>query len=265
MSVSARLAGARWLWTTAGGIGLDTVDRVKYGLSWYLSRLPGATAAASHFRMKVPGPMCVFIRPNGVDYRTLADIFGRRVYDIGPTAASRVLDLGANIGLATVRLASRFPGAEFACVEPSPSNRATLKKAIRANGIRARILEGAIGVSSGQADLQVGCDSDMFSLVPAVKSALTLRVRQFTVEEVMNAMGWEEIDLLKIDIEGYEKTLFRENNAWLNRVKAIVGEAHGHVGYGIDEVRADLEPFGFAVKLASFEAQYGLTLFEAYR
>ena len=50
-------------------------------------------------------------------------------------------------------------------------------------------------------------------------SAHRLRVRQFTVPELLLALGWEGIDVLKIDIEGYEKTLFHGNNAWLSRVR----------------------------------------------
>ena len=79
-------------------------------------------------------------------------------------------------------------------------------------------------------------------------SAHRLRVRQFTVPELLLALGWEGIDVLKIDIEGYEKTLFHGNNAWLSRVRWIIEEAHGHVNYSIDDVRADLAPFGFKVR-----------------
>jgi hypothetical protein len=57
--------------------------------------------------------------------------------------------------------------------------------------------------------------------------------------------------------------LFQGNNVWLNRVRLIVGEAHGHVDYGIDDVRADLAPFGFDVIQKSFDVKNRLTIFEA--
>jgi len=95
-------------------------------------------------------------------------------------------------------------------------------------------------------------------------SAHRLRVRQFTVPELLLALGWEGIDVLKIDIEGYEKTLFHGNNAWLSRVRWIIEEAaHGHVNYSIDDVRADLAPFGFKVRQKSFDTNNRLTIFEA--
>jgi FkbM family methyltransferase len=205
------------------------------------------------------------IRPNGTDHRTLADVFDRRLYDLRATGVKRVLDLGANIGVTTLFFASRFPEADFACVEPFPGNRVVLQAAIELNHIRATVFEGAVGADAGEADLIVDGSPDLFSLTPAKVSTRKLGVRLFSVPELLAALGWDDIDLLKIDIEGYEKTLFRRNNAWLNRVRWIIGEAHEHVGYRIDEVRADLAPFGFKVTQNSFDPEVGLTIFEASR
>ena len=264
MNIATSIAGAPSLWTTGGRLGLNPLDRVKYVLSWYLSRRTFlATIAPAYFIVRLPGGIRAPIRPNGVDRGTLADIFERRLYDVNAAGVRRVLDLGANIGAATLFFASRFPEAEFACVEPFPGNRAVLRETIKLNRIRATVFEGAVGTGAGEADLHLSGNADSFSLTPAEASAQKLRVRQFAVPELLAALGWDEIDLLKIDIEGYEKTLFRGNNAWLSRVRVIVGEAHGHVGYGIDDVRADLAPFGFQVTLKSFDAKNGLTIFEA--
>lgn len=265
MNIAASLAYAGSLWATAGRLGLNPLDRSKYLLTWYLSSRHTLLSkfAPSHFIVHLAGGIRAPIRPNGVDGKTLSDIFDARLYDLSAGGAKRILDLGANIGVATMFFASRFPEAEFACVEPSPANQAVLREAISLNRIRATVFEGAVGTEAGEAELHVGSDPDMFSITPAHPSAQTLRVRQFTVPELLAALGWDHIDLLKIDIEGYEKVLLCRNNAWLGRVRLIIGEAHGHVGYGIEEVRADLAPFGFQVTLRNFDANYGLTIFEA--
>jgi FkbM family methyltransferase len=258
------MLGARSLWTTSGKLGLGLVDRVKYALSWYLSRHALLTMIApAHFVMQLPGKVQAPIRPNGVDCRTLTDIFGNHVYHLQADRVKRILDLGANIGATTLFLASRFPEAKFACVEPFPGNQAMLRETIKLNNIPATVFEGAIGADAGEADLYVGCAADMYSLTPTDLSAQTIRVRKFTVPEILSSLGWDEIDLLKIDIEGYEKTLLHENNVWLNKTRMIIGEAHGHVGYRIAEVRADLAPFGFTVTQNSFDSESGLTIFEA--
>ena len=101
--------------------------------------------------------------------------------------------------------------------------------------------------------------------MPARAGGRRIVVDQVTVPDVLDRLGWPVVDLLKIDIEGYERVLFSRRNAWLNRVTRIIGEAHGHVGYGIEQVRADLAPFGFTVECKSYDARYGLTVFEAIK
>ena len=219
--------------------------------------------APAHFVVHLPCGIRAPIRPNCVDGKTVSEIFGGRLYDLSASGVRRILDLGANIGAATMFFASRFPEAEFGCVEPFPGNQLVLREAIRLNLIRATVFAGAVGTDAGEEDLHVGSDPDMYSLTPASPSAQTIRIRQFTVPDLMSALGWEQIDLLKIDIEGYEKILLHGNNAWLSRVRLIIGEAHGHVDYGIEDVRADLAPFGFTVTLKSFDVKHRLTVFEA--
>lgn len=51
--------------------------------------------------------------------------------------------------------------------------------------------------------------------------------------------------LLKIDIEGAEKELLGKNNDWLKDVDNIVVELHKP--YNINDLRKDLEPFGFSI------------------
>ena len=221
--------------------------------------------APAQFKLTLPDGLLVPLRPNGIDRNTMADVFAERLYELSVTGVQRVLDLGANIGMATLFFAARFPDAEFACVEPSPGNCSVLREAIRLNGIRATVFEGAVGVMPGEADLDVGHAPDQFSLTPYQSTGRKIRVRQFAVPEILSTLGWDTVDLMKIDIEGYEKTLFRDGKHWLPRVKLIVGEAHGHVNYGINEVRADLAPLGFEVKLKSYDKKsvHGLTVFEA--
>ena len=214
--------------------------------------------------VQLPGGPKACIRPNGTDHVVLAEIFGAKPYE-SAAAPKRILDLGANIGMTTLFFGARFPDAEIGSVEPFPGNQTLLRENIRLNQIRSTVFAGAVGITSGEAELFVGDVADAFSLTPAsnVGPQKKVRVPQFSVEQIMAQLHWTHIDLLKIDIEGYEKTLFKSNNAWLRSVKQIVGEAHGHVGYGIKELRADLEPFGFKVSEKHYDPVNELTIFEA--
>jgi FkbM family methyltransferase len=270
MNIASSIAHARTLWDNGRKLDLIVADRAKLTMAYYISRsaLLGHLAPP-HFTLQLPGGYKACIRPNGRDQAALAEIFGIKPYQPAQSAANpkRILDLGANIGMATLFLTTQFPDAEIASVEPFPGNLAILRENVRLNQIRSTIFAGAVGVSSGEAELSVGNVADAVSLVPASDAGrqTKLRVKQFSVDEIMDQLHWTQIDLLKIDIEGYEKTLFKSNNAWLGRVNQIVGEAHGHVGYGIKEVRADLEPFGFKLIEKYYDAVHELTIFEAIK
>jgi hypothetical protein len=52
----------------------------------------------------------------------------------------------------------------------------------------------------------------------------------------MAAYGLEHIDLLKIDIEGAEKEVFRDASAWIDNVRMLVVELHEFVAIGCSRV-----------------------------
>lgn len=267
MNIASSISYARTLWDTGRKLDLAMADRAKFTMAYLLSRRVFlGHFAPRYFTILLPGGFKACIRPNGRDQAVLAEIFGCEPYqsDVNP---KRILDLGANIGMATLFFAMQFPDAEIASVEPFPGNEAMLRENVRLNKIRCTVFAGAVGVSSGEAELFVGEVADAFSLTPASDAGwhTKIRVRQFSVDEIMDQLHWTQIDLLKIDIEGCESTLFKSNNAWLGRVNRIVGEAHGHVGYGIKEVSADLEPFGFKVIEKLYEPVHALTIFEAIK
>lgn len=269
MNWHSSLGEARGLWRTASDVRLSPANRVKYMMSYYFSRPGLASVAPTHLNLALPSSgrrvLKVSLRPNGGDHHTFRDVFQRRLYAVDATDVRHVLDLGANIGLSTLFFALQFPDAEFACVEPSTDNCKILRAVLARNDINAVVIQSAIGPVFGAAELHLTSDASSYSLVPAIPSARRERVMQVTVPAVLERLGWNDVDVLKVDIEGYERKLFSQNNAWLTCVKRIVGEAHGHVGYGIDQVRADLAPFGFHVLFKSYDTRYALTVFEGRR
>jgi hypothetical protein len=127
------------------------------------------------------------------------------------------------------------------------------------------VFEAAVGISDGSTDLFISVDPTAISITPGVETTHKITVEQISVPSVMNKMGWNHIDLLKVDIEGYEKTLFSSGNDWLQYVNLIVGEAHAHVQYRFDDVVRDLTPFGFLVTRKQTDPVYGMVVFEARR
>jgi hypothetical protein len=47
-----------------------------------------------------------------------------------------------------------------------------------------------------------------------------------TVDTIMKEQGIDHIDILKIDIEGAEREVFRDPSSWIGKVDALIVELH---------------------------------------
>ena len=120
-----------------------------------------------------------------------------------------VLDVGAHHGLYTL-LASRLVGrtGKVIAFEPSPRERKRLAKHVRWNRLREVQIEPyALGAKSGEAKLYLTDSINDWcnSLRPPADGAeqiVTVPVR--ALDEVISQFKLNEIDLLKLDIEGGE-------------------------------------------------------------
>ena len=140
----------------------------------------------------------------------------------------RILDLGANIGMAAGALAAQFPDAAFLLVEPDPRNLERLKKTVDWNGLNASIVRSAVAATPRRLRLRVGDNPTCSALETSAMHALpdTVEVDVMTVDDLLRHAGWDAVDLVKIDIEGTEEELLTESNAWLARTGALILEIH---------------------------------------
>lgn len=183
------------------------------------------------FRRPICGP--VFLRTRGSDFETLIEIVKKNVYrcvlDAGIPCRS-VIDLGSNIGLASLYFASAFPSCRVLAVEPNLSTYRILQRNLQpliAAG-RARAVHAAIWNS----DMELaGCDTDVPDLfsgfkVRASDAADAERIAGRSMASLLAEFAFDSVDLLKVDIEGAEVELFRGDVSWLDRVNAIAIEFH---------------------------------------
>jgi len=134
-----------------------------------------------------------------------------------------IVDLGANIGLASALMLSKFPGASVIAVEPDPGNCEVLRQNLAAYGDRVRVLEGAVWAYDGEVSLDRSF-GDRREWAVAVRAGNG--VRAFSMAHIFSNFDGQ-IDLLKIDIEGSEKALFSADTSWLSRVRNLSIELHG--------------------------------------
>jgi hypothetical protein len=73
------------------------------------------------------------------------------------------------------------------------------------------------------------------------------RARGLSVNSLLDSLGWDRVDFVKMDIEGAEREVLRRNTAWAHRVHSIKVEAHGD--YGREQCVRDLQELGFRTAL----------------
>jgi FkbM family methyltransferase len=184
-------------------------------------------------RVKRPFRAAVWLRERGTDIDTFQEVVRNEIYRVVAERAGAceyALDLGGNIGLATLYLAGRFPGCKVLTVEPSPENQAVLARNVAplvAAG-RCRVVPGAVWHEDTTVDLSPvpwGAGFDSFTVSAAAE--LRQPVPAYTVETLLKTAGFPRADVVKIDIEGAEVRVFRGPVGWLARVNALAVEFHG--------------------------------------
>jgi methylase of polypeptide subunit release factors len=85
------------------------------------------------FELAGGGSVVAYDRP--VTNRLHQEIFEDSVYEVGDLGpAPRIVDCGANVGLATAWFVTRHPGASVVALEPEPDALALLRRNVAENG-----------------------------------------------------------------------------------------------------------------------------------
>lgn len=204
-------------------------------------------------------PYRIRARRNGTDVMVLMQVFHYGEYDASgiPWAnLRRIIDAGAHIGASTLYFAARAPQAEIACIEPEASNREllTLNVADR-NGPLARIFDAALWVRDEPIAFGLGELSVSHKVSSQAKGGASVQGKR--VPTILDDLGWDSVDLLKIDVEGAERDLFEdpELGTWLPRVGNLLVECHSHFGFGSspEDLQRILTPHGFRVLVHDHE------------
>jgi FkbM family methyltransferase len=175
------------------------------------------------------------------ELEVLDEVFLQGEYELSmPEAPRTILDLGSHIGASLVALSAQFPEARLFGVE---ANRDTFAR-LRANAKMLSVVElrnVAVTGHDGTVSLRAGRDSWASSVLaddydrPAKASMEEVPAR--TLGGLLEELGLERVDLLKVDIEGAEYEAFAAFEHW-ESIGTIVMEWHGDM---LDRPLADLE------------------------
>lgn len=173
-----------------------------------------------------------FLRIPSSDTLTYDQIFLHQEYDfVAENPPKVIVDAGANIGLASIFFANRYPDAKIIAIEPESGNFEFLKQNVEPypNVIPVQAALWDHNTSINLVDPGLG--SWGFMTQEDDRSAHQLgevchNVTAMTVDKVMLDYGLEKIDILKIDIEGAEREVFRDPTLWIDKVDALIVELH---------------------------------------
>jgi FkbM family methyltransferase len=179
-----------------------------------------------------------WIRPGTSDWVIFRDFFLEESYAKTDSKITNmnIIDAGANIGAASFLLKQRHPESNIFAIEPDASNCKMYKLNMapfsniilfenglhHTNDLSLKILNP----DASKYSFQLGQDSD------ELNKNNELSVNSISINNIVDTFKLEKIDIVKIDIEGGEKSLFEFNTEWLNKCDQLIIELHEHYAPG---------------------------------
>lgn len=181
------------------------------------------------YRIRSSG-LRVQITHGSPDVLTLDQAFYQHVYEPPPAALARLgerplraLDLGANIGMWGLWAHGRFQVGRILALEPDPENATKHRRQIELNGLGSswELLQAAATGSDGPVVFTTGRATTGRIGEPDEPGAAQVAGR-----DVFALM--QDVDLLKIDIEGAEWQLLEDERFQTLDVPVVMLEYHPH-------------------------------------
>jgi FkbM family methyltransferase len=138
------------------------------------------------------------------------------------------LDIGANIGLATLNVLAEVPGVRVVAFEPGRHQARLLERTLHANRLEDRVtlVRSAVGLQSGVASFAAhrGADAsgDGFLDTGRAGRARTVQVAVTSLDEWWRGAGRPRVDAIKIDTEGAEFWALRGGEMLLRACRPLV-------------------------------------------
>lgn len=218
---------------------MTIIDSVKSYCSWFgvggLASVIMAKFTSSNLLIRVKRPEISFpfyLRCRTSDIQIFKQIFIRQEYDFKVEKCPEVIvDAGANIGLGSIYFANRYPESRIVAIEPEMSNYEMLKRnvipysnitpvnaALWDKNEEVNVVDPGFGkwafMTQGE-----NCQEESLGV-------MCHKVCGTTIGKIMEDNELKKIDILKIDIEGAEREVFRDTSSWIGRVDAMIIELH---------------------------------------
>lgn len=172
----------------------------------------------------------VFLRPGTTDLPMYHQVFTCRQYECALSKHPKtILDCGGNVGFASVYLANVYSGARILSIEPELSNYTLLTRNV-APYPNIVPFHAAVWKTNTLLDIrdQRGEASSFQTEEAGMQGSGRFigRTIGLTIDTIMKLVDMDEVDFLKIDIEGAEDDLFADPSTWIQRIGVMAIEIH---------------------------------------
>jgi FkbM family methyltransferase len=140
-----------------------------------------------------------------------------------PIGEGAIIDVGANLGIVSLMLAKRFPERTIHAFEPAPSTLHALQTNIAFNAVgNIRALPCAVADRNGEIAFDAHPLGRATNSIAAGAGPCVVNVQGVTLDAYAAENAIAEIAFLKVDVEGFEATVFQGAPSLLGEHRAAV-------------------------------------------
>lgn len=201
------------------GNGLNTFAKIKFN----------QTSSIRLKEIKYPFQL----RAGSSDINAFRQIFIYKEYSFDVKfEPSFIIDGGSNIGLAGIYFANRFPGAQIVCIEPEHKNFQLLEYNTKKYEAIHPLKSGIWMNSTFLKVRDLGFGNWGF-VVEEKSEEGPDTFRATSIGDILKKFNKNEVDIVKLDVEGAEKEIFTDSyQEWIPITKILVVELHDRMKPG---------------------------------
>ncbi|MEM2304826.1 MAG: FkbM family methyltransferase [Candidatus Methanomethylicia archaeon] len=194
-----------------------------------------------------PWSLYVIMPEDGLDMQPHVWIWNDYERIWKPRRGDVVIDIGAHVGLFTLKCIKVFNVGRIIAIEPHPVNYLLLNENLKLNNYQniANTLRVAVGGEAGSAKLYLSRYSFCHSLV-FNEANTSINVQLATLDDLVESLKLQRVDFIKIDVEGYEVEVLKGMINTLTMFKPVI--VMEVLNSNIMEVKKILSKLGYNVK-----------------
>ena len=178
------------------------------------------------------------------------EIYDDEVYDrfYNIREEDTVIDVGAHVGVFTLKIARKVKRGLVIAIEPHPFNYRLLMNNVEFNKLtNIKALRLALSSFNGVVKLYLSNRSGTHSLRFRKNSSKYLEVQAKTLDTIIEELNISKVDLIKIDAEGAELEIIRGAKNTVKRNDVFLSIAAYHTPTEAQEISTYLQEIGFKV------------------